>query len=139
MSSTPARTRRPVFLLIPLGALAGAALAMVNFQLTTASLVEPGDLSSYVLWTIVGGAALGGSFACPASAAAYVGASAGKSPRFCAGAAGAALAACWLLYAAVSASGGTPVTWLLPTAAALTTAGGMWVIWSAVRRSVPRA
>lgn len=134
MSNT-ARSRRAVFLLIPMGALAGMALAALNFQLSYASAVEPGDLAPYVLWTLAGGAALGGSFACPASVAAYLGAASGKSARFCAAAAGSALAVCWLLYAAVSASGGTPLTWLLPAAAALTTAAGAWYAWFIARRS----
>ncbi|WP_152228197.1 MULTISPECIES: hypothetical protein [Arthrobacter] len=137
MSNTPARTRRSVFFLVPLGALAGMALALLNFQLNYASSVGSEELASYILWTMIGGAGLGGSFACPASVAAYASASSGKSPGFCAGAAGAALAVCWLLYAAVSASGGTPVTWLLPAAAALTTAGGAWFAWFIVHRLAP--
>lgn len=137
MSNTPARTGRSVFLLIPLAAVAGMALAMVNFQLNIASSVESADVPGFVTWTLVGGAVLGGSFACPASVAAYASASSGKSPGFCAGAAGAALTVCWLLYAAVSASGGTPVTWLLPAAAALTTAGGAWFAWFIVHRLAP--
>ena len=135
MSNTPSRTRRSVFLLIPLGGLAGMALAMLNFQLSYASSVGEGELGSYILWTLVGGAVLGGSFACPATAAAYLSAVSGKPARFCAGLAGAALAVCWLLYAAVSASGGTPVTWLLPAAAVLTTAAGAWFVWLLVRRT----
>lgn len=136
MSNTPARTRRSVFFLIPLGALAGMALAMLNFQLSYASTVQAGELASYILWTLIGGAVLGGSFACPASAAAYLSAASGKTAWFCAGLAGAALAVCWLLYAAVSASGGTPATWLLPAAAVLTTAAGSWFVWLVVRRAV---
>jgi len=136
MSNTPARTRRSVFFLIPLGALAGMALAMLNFQLNYASTVGAGERSSYILWTLIGGAVLGGSFACPATAAAYLSATSGKPARFCAGLAGAALALCWLLYAAVSTSGGTPVTWLLPAGAVLTTAAGMWFVWLVVRRAV---
>jgi len=135
MSNTPSRTRRSVFLLIPLGGLAGMALAMLNFQLSYASSVGEDELGSYILWTLVGGAVLGGSFACPATAAAYLSAASGKPASFCAGLAGAALAVCWLLYAAVSASGGTPVTWLLPAAAVLTTAAGAWFVWLLVRRT----
>lgn len=134
MSNTPARARRSVFFLIPLGALAGMALAMLNFQIRHASAVESSDLASYVLWTLVGGAVLGGSFACPASVAAFAGAASGKSAVFCAAVAGSALAVCWLLYAAVSASGGTPVYWLLPVAAVLTSAAGSGFIWLLVRR-----
>ncbi|MBF4995040.1 hypothetical protein ITX31_13100 [Arthrobacter gandavensis] len=139
MRNNPVRTAGSVFFLIPLGSLAGMALAMVNFQLNVASSVEPGDLRGYIFWTLAGGAILGGSFACPASVAAYMSASSGKSPGFCAGAAGAALTLCWLLYAAVSASGGTSATWLLPVAAVLTTAAGSWLAWAAVRRSVSRS
>ena len=139
MSNTPARTRRSVFFLIPLGALAGMALAMLNFQLSYASTVEPGELASYVLWTLIGGAVLGGSFACPAAAGAYLSAASGKSARFCAGLAGGALALCWLLYAGVSASGGSPVTWLLPAAAVLTTAAGMWFVWLVARNRSPQS
>ncbi|MER1997483.1 MAG: hypothetical protein ABTA24_13440 [Arthrobacter sp.] len=139
MSNTTGRARRSVFFLIPLGALAGMALAMLNFQIRHAASVEPGDLAGYILWTLVGGAVLGGSFACPATAGAYLSSASGKPARFCAGMAGAALAVCWLLYAAVSASGGTPVTLLLPAAAVLTTAAGTWFIWLVTRPAGPQS
>lgn len=139
MSNTPARTRRSIFFLIPLGALAGMVLAVLNFQLSYASTVESGDMASYILWTLIGGAVLGGSFACPASVGAYVSAASGKTARFCAGLAGGALALCWLLYAAVSASGGTPLTWLLPAAAVLTTAAGAWFVWLVTRKRSPQS
>lgn len=139
MSNTPAPTRRSVFLLIPLGSVAGMALALLNFQLNYAASVESGELPSYILWTLIGGAVLGGSFACPATAAAYLSAASGRPARFCAGTAAAALVVCWLLYAAVSASGGTPVTWLLPAAAVLTTAAGAWFVWLVTRGAGPQS
>ncbi|MBD7994004.1 hypothetical protein H9639_01660 [Arthrobacter sp. Sa2CUA1] len=129
MSNTPARPRRSVFFLIPAGAVAGMILGILNFQINYAASVESQDLSSYILWTLIGGAVLGASFACPASVLAFLSADAGKSRRFCAGAAGVVLALCWLVYTAVSASGGTPVTALLPVAAALTIAAGTWFVW----------
>lgn len=139
MSSTPGRTRKSVFFLIPLGAAAGMAIAMLNFQLSYAASVESGERASYILWTLIGGAVLGGSFACPATVAAYLSAASGRPARFCAGLAGSALAVCWLLYAAVSASGGTPVTWLLPAAGVLTTGAGAWFVWLVTRAAGPQS
>ncbi|MBD8043815.1 hypothetical protein H9638_08305 [Arthrobacter sp. Sa2BUA2] len=139
MSNTPARARRSVFFLIPLGALAGMALAILNFQRNYASAVESQDLTSYILWTLIGGAALGASFACPAGVVSFLSADAGKSRHFCAAAAALVLAACWLLYAGVPASGGTPVTVLLPVAAVVTTAVGTWFVWFTTRPKAPAA
>ncbi|WP_066298125.1 hypothetical protein [Arthrobacter luteolus] len=137
MSNTPARARRSVFLLIPIGALAGMALAILNFRINYASTVESQDLGSYILWTLIGGAALGASFACPASVVSFLSADAGRSRRFSAVAAGVVLAVCWLLYVGVSASGGTPVTVLLPVAAVVTTAAGAWFAWFTTRPKAP--
>jgi len=109
------------------------ALAILNFQVLYAASVESQELTSYILWTLLGGAALGASFACPASVVSFLSADSGKSRRFCAVAAGLVLAVCWLLYAAVSASGGTPVTVLLPAAAVVTTAAGAWFAWFTAR------
>lgn len=88
MSNTPARTRRSIFFFIPIGAVAGMTLAILDFQLNTAASVESQDYASYVLWILIGGAVLGASFACPASVVSFVSADAGKSRRFCATAAG---------------------------------------------------
>lgn len=131
MSNTPARARKSVFFLIPLGALAGMALALLNYQQRFASAVEPVEEARFILWTLIGGAVLGGSFACPASVAAFLSAGAGKSARFCAIAAGLALAVCWLLYAGVSS--GTAPTALLLAAAVLTTAAGAVFVWLTAR------
>ena len=137
MSNIPARARRSVFLLIPIGALAGMALAILNFQLSYAASVESPDLASYILWTLIGGAALGASFGCPTSVVAFLSADSGKSRLFCAVAAAVVLAVCWLLFTAVSASGGTAVTLLLPVAAVATTAAGAWFAWFTARTKAP--
>ena len=137
MSNTPARTRRSVFFLIPIGAVAGMALAILDFQFNTAASVESQDYASYVLWTLIGGAVLGASFACPASVVSFLSADAGKSRRFCAVAVGVVLMLCWLLYAGVSASGGTAVSLLLLMPAVFTTAGGAWFAWFTSRAKAP--
>lgn len=137
MSSSPARARKAVFLLIPFGALAGIILAVVNFQLRYAAAVDAADTGDYLLWTVLGGAALGASFACPAGVASFLSADAGKSARFCAAAAALVLAVCWLLYTAVISTGGNGVPLLLPVAAVLTTAAGAGFTGITAKPKVP--
>ena len=109
------------------------ALAYLNFRLRFADSVDASELGRFILWTLVGGAVLGASFACPAIVAAYAGASSGKSRGFCTVVSALALILCWLLFAGVSASGAAGLSWVLPAAAALTTAGAAGFIWFSTR------
>ena len=125
MSTKPARASRKIFLLIPFGAVAGMGLALLNFQLRHADTVESGDAARFILWTLIGGAVLGGSFACSASVAGYLSASAGRGRAFCAGAAALVLGLCWLLLAGVSGISGRA----LVAAGVLTAVAAGWFVW----------
>ncbi|MSR97471.1 hypothetical protein FYJ28_01380 [Arthrobacter sp. BL-252-APC-1A] len=125
MSTKPARASRKIFLLIPFGAVVGMGLGLLNFQLRLADTVESGDAARFILWTLIGGAVLGGSFTCSASVAAHLSASAGRSRAFCAGAAALVLGLCWLLLAGVSGISGLA----LVAAGVLTAAAAGWFVW----------